>query len=332
MRIVVDLQAAQSTGSRTRGIGRYSLALALAMVRNRGEHEVFIALSGLFPDTIERIREAFSGLLPQANIRVWHAVGPVAELNDQNKWRRRSAELIREAFLASLRPDVLHVSSLFEGLGDDAVTSVAALARNIPTAVTLYDLIPYIHREPYLEYPVVEAWYFKKLQQLRRADLWLAISESSRQEGIDYLSLPDERSVNISSDADPHFRQIEISSEVGYAFRQKYGLIRPFVLYTGGIDHRKNIEGLIRAFSRLPAALRRAHQLAIVCSIQPDGRRVLQELASQQGLTRKRWLSLDSCLKMTYLLSTICARFSCSRPGMRGSGSQRWKPCAVVRR
>lgn len=284
MRIVIDLQAAQSTGSRNRGIGRYSLSLALAMVRNRGEHEVFIALSGLFPDTIEPIREVFADLLPQHNIRIWHAVGPVADLNAANDWRRKSAELVREAFLASLRPDVVHVSSLFEGLVDDSVTSIGALFRNIPTAVTLYDLIPYIHRNPYLENPAVEAWYLGKLEHLRKADLWLAISESSRREGVDYLGLPDRWSVNISTDADPHFQPLKISSKDEYAIRQKYGLLQPFVMYTGGIDHRKNIERLIRAFSKLPAVLRETHQLAIVCSAQPESRRILENLVVQQGL------------------------------------------------
>ncbi|MDR5671010.1 hypothetical protein KPA97_67390, partial [Burkholderia cenocepacia] len=66
MRIVIDMQGAQ-TGSRFRGIGRYTLALAKAMVRNKGEHEIVLALSGLFPETIEPIRNEFSGLLPDSN-------------------------------------------------------------------------------------------------------------------------------------------------------------------------------------------------------------------------------------------------------------------------
>ena len=164
MRIVIDLQAAQSIGSRSRGIGRYSLSLALALVRNRGEHEVLIALNGLFPDTIESIRTAFDGLLPQENIQVWSAVAPVASMEIANDWRRISAELVREAFLASLRPDVVHVSSLFEGLTDDIVTSIGELSRTIPTAVTLYDLIPYVQRKHYLEDPTVQAWYLKKIE------------------------------------------------------------------------------------------------------------------------------------------------------------------------
>lgn len=284
MRIVIDLQAAQSTDSRHRGIGRYSMSLALAMVRNRGEHEILIALNGLLPEAIEPIRARFDGLLPQENIRVWTAVAPVAASQHGNAWRRQSAELVREAFLAGLKPDVVHVSSLFEGYVDDAVTSVGVLSRTFPTAVTLFDLIPYIHRDSYLRSPVVADWYQGKIEHLRRADLWLAISESSRREGIEHLGLPEARSVNISSDADAHFRPLEVSAEMEQTLRKKHGLSRPFVMYTGGIDRRKNVEGVVRAFGKLPKALRETHQLAIVCSVREDDRYVLGRLAAQHGL------------------------------------------------
>lgn len=77
MRIVIDMQGAQSE-SRFRGIGCYTMAFAQAVVRNCGEHEVILAVSGLFPETIEPIRAAFDKLLPQKNIRVWYAPGPVS--------------------------------------------------------------------------------------------------------------------------------------------------------------------------------------------------------------------------------------------------------------
>ncbi len=90
MRIVIDLQGCQSTGSRNRGIGRYSLSLTQAIVRNSGKHEIFIALNGLFPETIEGIRAAFEELLPQDHIRVWYATPPVCALEPQNNWRREA--------------------------------------------------------------------------------------------------------------------------------------------------------------------------------------------------------------------------------------------------
>lgn len=283
MRIVIDLQAAQAA-SRARGIGRYSLSLALAMARNRGPHEILIALNGHLPDTIGPIRAAFHGLLPAENIRVWKALAPVAQDDFRNEGRRKAAEQIREAFLAGLRPDVVHVSSLMEGLTDDAVTSIGSRPWPFLTAVTLYDLIPYIHRQAYLHHPIALGWYLGKIEHLRRADLLLAISESSRRESVERLGLPDHRSVDISADADAHFRPLDVSAESERAIRLKYGLRRPFVMYTGGIDLRKNIEGLIRAYAKLPAALRQGHQLAVVCSVQDSGRRALEEMAARQGL------------------------------------------------
>ncbi len=48
MKIVIDLQGNQSTGSRNRGIGRYSLAITKAILENRKDHDVIVVLSSLF--------------------------------------------------------------------------------------------------------------------------------------------------------------------------------------------------------------------------------------------------------------------------------------------
>lgn len=286
MRIVIDLQGAQSSGSRQRGIGRYSMSLTQGIIRNKGEHEVIIALNGLFPDTIEPIRAALDHLLPQQQIRVWHTPNQIHHAEPTNVWRRKAAELIRESFIASLQPDMVYVTSLFEGLCDDTVTSIGLLTQAIPTAVTLYDLIPLINRKSYLSNPAVEAWYENKLDQLRRANLTLAISESSRQEGIAYLGFSPDKVINVSTAADSQFQCVEINSTMERSIRERYGLAKQFVMYTGGIDFRKNIEGLIRAFALLPKSLRENHQLAIVCSVQPASRQLLEALIKQQGLTK----------------------------------------------
>lgn len=111
MRIVIDMQGAQ-TENRFRGIGLGTLSFAQGIARNRGKHEVFLVLSGLFPDTIKSIRAAFEGLLPQENIRVWYAPGQVREFDPAHAWRREVAEMIRESVLASLQPDLLLLSDL----------------------------------------------------------------------------------------------------------------------------------------------------------------------------------------------------------------------------
>lgn len=284
MRIVIDMQGAQ-TESRFRGIGRYTLAFAQAVVRNRGEHEVLLALSGLFPDTIEPIRAAFEGLLPQENIRVWHAPGPVREVDSNNHTRREVAELLRETFLASLQPDVLHITSLIEGFDDDAVSSIGRFDRQTLVSVSLYDLIPLLNPDQYLKpNPPYAAYYERKIQWLRQAGALLAISAYARQEGIDCLSVEAARITNVSTAIGPEFRPIAVSEELARALCRKIGLIRSFVLYTGGGDERKNLPRLIEAWSALPPALRTTHQLLFAGKIPEDDIAKFRRIARSHGL------------------------------------------------
>jgi glycosyltransferase involved in cell wall biosynthesis len=283
MRIVLDLQACQAA-SKHRGIGRYSMALAQAMARRAGQHEVLIALSSHFPEPIAEVRAAFDALLPQDQIRVYDLPGPLSEYDKRNAWRVRAAEQLREHYLASLAPDFVHLASLFEGLGENAAASVLHGDGSFDTAVTLYDLIPLLRKEVYLAEAHVANWYYRKLQSLKNAELLLAISGHSRQEAMAALQLPGERVVNISSAVGPEFHPRRIDEAARREMYARFGLRGDFIMYTGGIDYRKNIEGLIEAYALLPGALRAQHQLAVVCSIQEHDRVRLQRAVAKFGL------------------------------------------------
>jgi glycosyltransferase involved in cell wall biosynthesis len=284
MRIVIDMQGAQTTGSHDRGIGRYSLSLARAIICNRGKHEIFLALNGSFSDSIQTIRSEFDNLLPQENILVWTAPKVVHYFDNSNDWRRHSAELLREAFLASLNPDIILVTSLFEGLTDDGVSSIGKLSNAVPTAVIAYDLIPLIYSQRYLNDSMTKLWYEEKTSHLRRANILLTISESSRRDVIALLDINSELCFNVSGAVSEKFQPQKINKKQEKDIRERLGLHKPFVLYTGGIDHRKNQEELISAYAMLPRDLRSDHQLAIVCSIQESSRTALEILAKEKGL------------------------------------------------
>lgn len=287
MRIVIDMQGAQ-TESRFRGIGRYTLSFALAVVRNRGEHEVFLALSGLFPEAIEPIRSAFDGVLPQENIRVWYADGPVREAESGNEERRRKAELIREAFLASLNPDVVHISSLFEGFEDDAVTSVGRFDQLTPVSLALYDLIPFLNEDHYLTpNPPYAAYYYRKMEYLKSAHRYLTISEFAKDEGMLHIPVPSERFVNVSTAVGPEFRPIDVKESDKLALFNKFDLTRPFILCTGGADERKNLPRLIEAFAYLPPEVREGHQLLFAGKLSENQVAEFNEVASTFGLKRE---------------------------------------------
>lgn len=285
MRIVIDLQACQSTGSRNRGIGRYSLALAQAMARQATYQEIYLLLSKRFPETIAPIQKAFQDILPPEQIITFDVPASIAEAEPSNHWRLHAAERIRENAIANLKPDIVHVSSLFEGFGDDTVTSVGLLETHLKTAVTLYDLIPLIHAQLYLENDQIRQWYHRKIDSLKEAELLLAISSYSRQEAISVLERSEDSVINLSAAADEHFQRVDYTQDQARKLCDKYGLERPFIVYTGGIDTRKNIEGMIEAYAGLPASIRASHQLAIICSVRPEDKERLLRLSRFQGLS-----------------------------------------------
>jgi len=283
VRIIVDMQGAQAQ-SRKRGIGRYTLALIRALIRQGGDHEIILVFNEIFEESIEDLWPEFQSWLGAERLHIWSVPTPIRKIDGENESRWKTAEQLYEYYLGSLKPDFVLITSLFEGLGDDAATSLKAWRSDYPVAVILFDLIPLIHRSPYLDNPAHARWYDEKVQHLKRADLLLAISESTRREGLAHFDFPDSSIVNISSAFDEGFQPITISTERRHVLRVHYGLPKPFVMYTGGIDHRKNLEGLIRAFAKLPESVREGFQLAIVCAVHDPERDRLQALARRHGL------------------------------------------------
>lgn len=286
MRILLDLQGVQTISSRNRGIGRYTQALAEGIIRNAGPHEIWILLNGHFPETVMPLRQSFGHFIAQDHIVVFSSPGPNSGDVADNRWRARTAELVREHVIADIAPDLIHVSSLFEGLGDDAVTSIGRFGSEVPTAVTLYDLIPYLYPDHYLFSSVTKSWYLNKIESLKRADLLLAISNSAANEAKEALGFNDENAVNISTAVDENFMKIAVPKEHEEKIRSKFNIRRPYLMYTGGIDWRKNVEGLITSYSRLPADLRSTHQLVIVCHAQSDAKARLEALTISLGLQK----------------------------------------------
>ncbi|MGY1449130.1 glycosyltransferase family 4 protein [Pseudomonas chlororaphis] len=280
MRIVIDLQGAQSE-SRYRGIGRYSLSLALAMARNAGDHEIWLALNSRMPESIPDIIAAFSGLIPESRIRIFDVPNDVTP----SPWMARASEVIRETFLSALEPDAVVVSSLFEGYWANAVTSIGAIPAKHQTAVILYDLIPFMNKEVYLPTRDLQDYYYRKIDWLKNADTLLAISDSSRQEAVTFLDIDRAKIANISAAIDEQFVRDKLDLSKSSALLDRLGIKSEFILYApGGFDPRKNFGRLLEAYSTLPASLKDKHQLVIVSKLQPQQRMELLGLAKEYGV------------------------------------------------
>jgi glycosyltransferase involved in cell wall biosynthesis len=284
MRIVLDLQGAQ-TESRYRGIGRYSLAFAQAIARNRGQHEVIIALNGLFPETISSISKAFDGLLPPQNIVVWQAPGPLRANTQEHAQNWQIAQLMREAFLASLKPHIIHICSVFEGYVDDAITSIGLVDQHTPVSVSFYDLIPLLNPEQYLApNPSFKKHYLSQVQILSNAALLLSISDFARSELLANLAIDPKKVINVSTATEPIFFPCPVEPTQANALREKYGIQKPFLLYTGGADERKNLDRLLEAFAGLPPSLQHQYQLVFAGKIHPIRLQQLQQKMTELSL------------------------------------------------
>lgn len=284
MRLVIDLQGAQCANHQ-RGIGRYARELARAMAANPRGHEVIVALNSAFADTAESAIGFLSDVLPRENIRLWSSsIGrDVAASGPQ----LTIAQTVRAQFLASLRPDMVHVSSLFEGQTDAAVTLQPAHLERLPVVATCYDLIPRIYHKTYFgdgpQPSDAAKWYYRRLQELFLSDGLLAISASSRDEAIRYLSYNSNNIFNIQAGVGPEFSVTPLAGGASSAFLARYGLREDFILFLGGGDLRKNEGGLIAAYALLPQSLRARHQLVIVSKADD---RPLRDLAQRLGIPR----------------------------------------------
>ena len=288
MRLAIDVQGWQTTASRQRGVGRYTLDLTKAMLRQAGHHELLVVLNGNAPQDMMMIRQELAGLISPRYIRAWTAPATGSLNMPYSAVKTKCAELLREYALASLGVDAVLVSSLFEGhFHNDAITSIGLMGDQPPTGTVLYDLTPVHLQEAYRPAGGAREWYLNKLQHLRRAKRLLAISESTRRDGLELLALAPERIVNISAGVDARFGAQAYDVGRSLAFKRKLNLPDTFILYYGGFDPHKNVTGLIEAFGLLPEDWRKLHPLVLVGSVQDFLRPALDAAIARAGLTDK---------------------------------------------
>lgn len=283
--VLVDLQACQSLVHGSRGIGRYATSLVEGILRLARGRRLSFLLNGDMPESAAELRSGLLADMDPSAIHTWHAPAPRRAIDEANRWRGDAARVIRDAVIESIAPDCVLLTSFFEGWVDDCVSALPSSEARVATAVVVYDLIPFLYQDIYLRDAGLKAWYLRKIERLAKVDVVLAISESARREVMEVTGLDSSRVINISSAVDPRFLPQALSAAEEQSVRQRLGLDKPFVMYTGGIDHRKNIDLLIEAFADT-GTYAKTHQLAIVCKVESGEAARLMELGRSAGLQK----------------------------------------------
>lgn len=258
MLVLADAQALQSPITVERGIGRYVTEYAVAVEQGH-------------PGAVD------SWLLrPELPVPV-HAPSLV-----------RSARFRLQDDPGLVSPDIWHTLSPFESLLEpaDILWPTWARRRHTKLVTTLYDLIPLLYPERYLRDATLRKAYAMRLHFIQRADRVLAISEATADDGIRLLGIPARKFDIVGTGVSKHFVPATDCAVALQEARSGFPDLRPgYVMYTGGIDFRKNIDGLLLAFSMLPSELRHQHQLVIVCRVQESERVHLEKQVEALGIT-----------------------------------------------
>ena len=179
--------------------------------------------------------------------------------------------MVQQAYQA-VSPDVVLYPSFFEGWMEQGVVPLpnAGFPSALKVAI-IYDFIPYLFPYYFLEGNLCyKDFYLKRLDKLKSFDLLLAISDSTKQDAIKILDLEPDKVINISAAVSQAFTKRQYTLEQTETTFSKWGILKPYVFYTGNVEHHKNVEMALRAFSQLPGEVRKAHQFVLTHTASDD--------------------------------------------------------------
>jgi glycosyltransferase involved in cell wall biosynthesis len=148
----------------------------------------------------------------------------------------------------------------------------------------VYDLIPYLFPERYLSRREGRRSYLAGFRVMRESDRLFAISQATRHDTIRLAGFDPRRIRCVYGDIDHRKRELMKSSADGDpAVLARVGLERPYAVYIGGADWRKNMDGMVYAFAHFHAR-HPDRQLAVVCKLSRQRIAHYQQMAASLGI------------------------------------------------
>ena len=149
----------------------------------------------------------------------------------------------------------------------------------IPRVITVHDI-------SFLQYPEffskkyhLWSWLQNQVAQIRSAQHIIAVSEYTKHDLITELQIPPEKITVIHSGINPSFSQLSPSDPLLVAYAKRHALHKPFFLYLGTIESRKNIPLLIRAFDEYKQDSRWAAYELVIAGRPGHGASEIERLA-----------------------------------------------------
>jgi glycosyltransferase involved in cell wall biosynthesis len=141
--------------------------------------------------------------------------------------------------LRALRTDVYHGPAVF----------LPHVKLGYRTVVTIHDLVSFLFPETV---PRKYSLYMRLMTRLaaRTADRLIAVSHATKADLVQILRVPSAKIVVIHEAVGPEFSHPPSPESVDGVVR-RYGLQRPYCLFVGNLEPRKNLPALIEAFAEV---------------------------------------------------------------------------------
>lgn len=120
----------------------------------------------------------------------------------------------------------------------------------VPSALVVHDMMYFIHPEVYKR---SDQFYTRNLMRLSipRANQIIAVSHNTKKDLEDiFPKIPGERMSVVHENSLPKFTQECTEAELD-AFRKKHSLPKDYLLFTGSLSPRKNLERLLQVFATI---------------------------------------------------------------------------------
>lgn len=178
--------------------------------------------------------------------------------------------------------DVYHATTPFL-LEDPLLLQFDACAM----VATLYDLIPLLFSEQYLDGWPYREHYIHTLDFVRSASRLLAISGSARDDAVEHLGIKGNRIKLAWPIPDEVFRPLpqHLLEKLFLIMGTRRRLPAQYLLTVTYPHHCKNLATLLDGYALLPATLRTEYPLVVCCHLDANGLRVVRAMAEEVGVT-----------------------------------------------
>jgi len=126
-----------------------------------------------------------------------------------------------------------------------------AVSKKVKTVIAVHDLSFLIHPEFFSAWKNLWHFFIDAKRLVRRFDRVVVFSEHSKRDVYDLCKIDEGKIKIIHSGIDESFKKLTTDSPDRERIKTKYNLQKPFILFLGTIEPRKNVEGLVDAFNFL---------------------------------------------------------------------------------